>query len=91
MFKPGDFSFFNDPGFSETLAHDYIIVESNDLWNDLKNRDINKPFIFDNSFSNYNWSNNHSGASLAISLRNMQSIAINGWERYVQNCITPQK
>jgi hypothetical protein len=91
MFKPGDFSFFNDPTFSETLEHDYTIVESNNLWTVLKTRDPNKPFIFDTSFSCYNWSNNHSGASLAISLRNMEMIAKNGWEHYIQLCSKPQK
>ena len=42
-----------------------------------------KPFMFNTEISDYDWYNGHSGASLAISLRSMEFIAKNGWDKFV--------
>ena len=39
--------------------------------------------MFNTEISDYDWYNGHSGASLAISLRSMEFIAKNGWDKFV--------
>ena len=85
----GDFSIIND-FMRETLQYDYNAINSiPGAWDALRNHDPNSSFMFHTrgpiwSTIESKISDAHSGASAAISLRNMEYIAKNGWEKYVQ-------
>lgn len=86
-YNPGDFSFVKDELFIEALTHDYQCMTDDD-WKQLKSHNPDKSFLWETNgpkwemIKNKMW-NGHSGASMAISLRQMESIAKNGWENYV--------
>ena len=86
---PGDFSFIKDECFIEALTHDYNCMTEDD-WKALMNHNPNASFLWDTNGPMWDkikekmW-DGHSGASMAISLRQMESIAKNGWGKYVNS------
>jgi len=90
MVEIGDFSFINDPLMREVLQYDYTQINNiTGAWNAFRNHDSNCSFMFDTNGDIRNiitskMSDSHSGASMAISLRNMEYIAKNGWDKYVK-------
>jgi len=89
MVAVGDFSFIEDALFANTLKYDYSQI--NDIpgaWTALKNHNPNNSFMFETDGGIWGiirskMSDLHSGASGAISLRNMEYIAKHGWDKYV--------
>jgi len=90
QYKMGDFSFITDELQRETLQEDYEIINKANLWNALKTRNSNRPFMFDPEW-NISLSNSHSGASHALSLRTFELIAKKGWANYVNSYIKKYK
>ena len=92
---PGDFSFVNDVMWRESLTHDYKCVTP-EVWNALRNHDETKSFMWETHGPIWDlirkdmWSG-HSGASMAMSLRDLERIAKLGWEAFVQCYIVRQK
>jgi hypothetical protein len=90
MIAIGDFSFLDEPLFIDVLQYDYNQINNiPGAWSALKNHDTNKSFMFHTN--GYIWdiirskmSDSHSGASSAVSLRNMEYIAKHGWDKYVK-------
>ena len=90
MVAVGDFSFIDDALLANTLKYDYDQI--NDIpgaWTALKNHDSNSSFMFDTYGGIWGtirskMSDLHSGASSAISFRNMEYIAKHGWDNYVK-------
>ena len=80
---PGVFSFVKDQYQREILEHDYKVADDNNLWNFFKNHEIEKPFIFSRELVEYGWSEEHSGASWALCMRDLEHIAKYGWESYM--------
>ena len=85
--NPGDFSFVTDSVWREALTHDYKCITP-EGWVALKNHNLKKSFMFETHGEIWDlirkdmW-DGHSGSSMALSLREMESIAKNGWEEYV--------
>jgi len=85
----GDFSIFND-SMNEILQYDYNAIDNiPGAWEALKNHDADRSFMFDThgkiwTLIESKMSDAHSAASASFSLRNMEYIAKNGWEKYVQ-------
>ena len=88
-YSRGDFS-FDKTHFGGSLAHAYSICFSNDEYIDfLKNTNPpNNSYDFWshpllNEISTKLESDEHSGMSFAVTMRNMQFIAKNGWKNYI--------
>jgi hypothetical protein len=85
--NPGDFSFITDPLRREILTYDYACV-TQEGWTALKNHDPKKSFMFETQGEIWDemrrvmW-DGHSGCSMAMSLRELESIAKKGWKKYV--------
>ena len=90
-YVPGDFSFINDEMMKDALVYDYNIISEMvpGAWNALKNHDSNQSFMFHTNGEIWSkirslmW-NGHSGASASLCLRNMEYIAKNGWDAFVE-------
>ena len=80
----GDFSFITCNLVRQTMIEDFNIINSKNLWNILKTHDKNRPFMYDPNWNNIELSQNHSGASHALSLRSFETIAKSGWDAYVR-------
>ena len=88
-YKFGDFSFIK--GYlCQVMEEDFAIISNNNLWNALKNHDVNKPFMYDNEWD-IELSSAHSGASRALSLRSFESIAKYGWDNFVKDYINKEQ
>ena len=48
-----------------------------------QNHEIEKPFMFSRELAEYGWSEEHSGASWALCMRDLEHIAKYGWESYM--------
>lgn len=72
----GDFSFIKDEYMREILEEDYQIINSNNLWEELRNNN-----------KNIQLSTGHSGMTYSLSWSEFKYIAKNGWRKYVQNYI----
>ena len=89
VYTPGDFSFINDKHSAQMLEDGYNTITELDLWNWLSTYtpEEGKGFMFSNH-ENINKIGNamktgHSGASFGWTMRNMEAIAKDGWENYV--------
>ena len=88
MVAIGDFSFIEDSMMGPTLQYDYNQINNiPGAWEALRDHDTNKSFMFDTSGPIWDtirekMSTSHSGASGAISLRNMEYIAKNGYRAF---------
>ncbi len=87
MATPGDFSFIKDEMWRETLTHDYKCITP-ECWEALRNHDETASFLWETHGRIWDsirskMYDGHSGASMALSLREMESIAKNGWDDYV--------
>ena len=91
MYTPGDFS-FADEFEREMLEDAYHAVDSTNSWEAMKGDPGPDGFMFSinaymkpiNAALKYN---DHSGGSYAFTMRQMQSIARNGWDVYVSRYI----
>lgn len=88
-YNPGDFSFINDSHSKQMLEDGYKTITDLDLWNWIANYtpEEGKGFMF-SSHDNITKIGNamktgHSGASYGWTMRNMESIAKNGWDKFV--------
>ena len=87
----GDFSFIQDSMTRTMLQEAWTAVEKVDAWNDLKSQDVpgEGGFMFSRHPVVQKISDalvdttGHSGGSWGWTMRQMQSIAKNGWEEYV--------
>ena len=85
--NPGDFSFVTDSMWREVLTHDYKCITP-ECWEALRKHDITASFMWETHGRIWDlirkdmW-DGHSGSSMALSLREMESIAKNGWDDYV--------
>jgi len=85
--SPGDFQWHPD---SIMLENMYKSISELNLWNWLSNFEANKEtgFVWTentkeiDAISHRTIADGHSGASFAISMRNMEYIAKNGWSSY---------
>ena len=89
-YSVGDFSFISDNMFKQSIQNAYNYVNSNQLWDFFKTfePDHDKGYMFSNhptlvQISKALDSDGHSGASFALTMRNMQLIANNDWDTYV--------
>ena len=86
----GDFSFINDARERELLSHDFEVINNTPgAWTALKTHDPEKSFMWDTHGELWhiirkNMSKNHSGASMALCLRDLECIAKNGWGEYIK-------
>jgi hypothetical protein len=88
---PGDFSFLPDGFTKRSLEDAWDAVTKLDLWDFFKNQKppVNKGYMFwdapelNQLHPILNVS--HSNASFGCTLRIIQNIAINGWEKWVKN------
>lgn len=80
LIEPGDFSFIRDP-LTRMFLHDaYQAVSMADAWVSLRSESPTTDRI-----QNYmRYSNDHSGASYALTMRSMETIAKKGWETFVR-------
>ena len=85
------FSFITDNMFRQAIQNAYNYIDSNNLWDFFKtyDPDHDKGFLFSShptleQISTALHNDGHSGASFAITMRNMQLIANNDWDTYVQ-------
>ena len=90
LFMIGDFSFVSDSMEREALTHDYKAIESIGInaWKALSNHDDNASFmwethgeIWDTIRKSMWWG--HSSASMSLSLRTLEYIAKQGWDKYI--------
>ena len=87
---PGDFSFLVDEDWRIAMIDAYQAVETvgQPGWNALRRHDTNLSFMYGikNPILKQISSNmtvGHSGASYGIAMRNLEYIAKNGWDSYV--------
>ncbi len=95
MYQPGDFSFFENKLWRETLTHDYACLTRED-WLALRDHDSDDSFMWDTNGAVWDsirakMSDDHSAASMACSLRNLERIAKFGWDSCVKHFIDSQK
>ena len=90
-YKVGDFTFIKDPMFQKAVENAYIHVNETNLWEFFKTYtpDEDKGYMYSRNatldkISLALSSDGHSGASFAITMRNMQLIALRGWDGYVK-------
>lgn len=89
--EPGDFSFIRDPLYRMFLHDAYQAVGMADAWSALRNESppADKGYMFSSSPATdmiqqcMRYANEHSGASYAITMRCMESIAKKGWSSFV--------
>ena len=94
MTPRGDFSFVTESMDREWLTHDFQVVEKMPgAWEMLRDHDPDQNFLWETQSLFWDilkesmwWG--HSGASMAISLRNMERIAKIGWDAYVTSIST---
>ena len=92
MYARGDFSFITSANDRKMLEDGFQAVETTRTWEDLKADPGDGGFMFSNAPINGRitgamaLNDTHSGMSYAWTLRNMQYIARNGWDAYVE-CI----
>lgn len=86
----GDFSFIKDEMFRKSVENAFKYVNDNKLWEFFKTFEVDssKGFMFSRHpvlerISKALDSDGHSGASFAVTMRNMELIAKNDWETYV--------
>ena len=95
MSTPGDFSFVNDATWRESLTHDYKCLTP-ECWTALRNHDETKSFLWETHGHIWDmiradmWGG-HSGASMALSLRDLERIAKFGWDAFVRYYTVNQK
>jgi hypothetical protein len=88
MHKPGDFSFITNGAKRVSLEHDYKVICRLNAWNALRNHDPLDEFIDDTTgiiwdlvyFYMYFY---HTKDTAKLSLRELEYISKNGWEKYV--------
>lgn len=86
---PGDFTFIQDQITKDMLEDMYRAVNETNSWEYMKADPgaggymLSGPHPFDGAVKNMN----HSGASYAMTARDMQFIARHGWEKYVADSI----
>ena len=95
MYQPGDFSFVEDALWRKTLTHDYACLARED-WLALRDHDADDSFILETNGVVWDsirakMSDDHSGASMALSLRNLERIAKFGWDAFVKKFTDSQK
>jgi hypothetical protein len=90
-YNPGDFSFINDSHTKEMLEDGYNTISTLELWDWMKTYEPEegKGFMF-SSHENITkigsaMKTGHSGASYAWTMRIMESIAKNGWDKFVES------
>jgi len=86
----GDFSFIKDNMFKKAVENAFKYINDNNLWEFFKTYepDADKGFLFSRNetldkLSKVLYNDGHSGTSFAITMRNMQAIAKNDWQTYV--------
>ncbi len=89
QYEPGDFSFIKNKIKMQALIYDYNIITNLNAWNVLKNHDPLDNFlddtyggIWDIIYKN-SW-RGHNNESLVSSMKNMEFISKNGWNKYVK-------
>uniref|UniRef100_A0A6C0DCC1 Uncharacterized protein n=1 Tax=viral metagenome TaxID=1070528 RepID=A0A6C0DCC1_9ZZZZ len=89
VFEPGDFSFIKSVAEKAIYCDMYKAVEKLGIWEELKNEPFSGGFLFGTTdipnriMANLENPDAHSGASLALCIRDMQYIAIHGWPMWV--------
>jgi hypothetical protein len=90
-YSPGDFSFIDDTMSKEMLEDGYQTITDLELWDWMKTYEPEegKGFIFSNHDNITKIGNTmktgHSGASYGWTMRSLESIAKNGWDKFVEN------
>lgn len=90
MAQPGDFSFINSDFDRPYLADMYQAITEAGAWEEMKSDPGEGGYMFgkqdvSNKITPFmKLADQHSGASFAICMRNMQYIAKNGWNNYVR-------
>jgi hypothetical protein len=85
---PGDFSFVKDTNFREMLDDAYKAITIAEAWEDMKKEPGSGGYMFSKddyiiSINKHIKYTGHSGASYAMIMRCMQSIASYGWTNFV--------
>lgn len=94
-YEPGDFSFIKDSHFQTAMKHAYDETTKMDMWNFFTAEsppdslgymfwDCPKVITLKTALDDLD---GHSGASLALCLRNIEYIAKNGWDLYLTNMV----
>jgi hypothetical protein len=87
---PGDFSFVKDTEFGVMLDDAYKAITIAEAWEDMKKDPGSGGYMFSNHDYMIPINKNikytgHSGASYAMVMRCMQSIATHGWDNFVSS------
>ena len=89
-FEIGDFSFIQNNMFKHVIQNAYTYVNNNNLWEFFKTYtpEHDKGYMFSkhptlDQISTALDKDGHSAASFALTMRNMQLIANNDWNTYV--------
>ena len=92
MYKEGDFSFISHKLTRACYEDAWTTIHKvNGAIEYLKNKNINKPWMFINDAEANNIMNElsmyhfHSGASLSLTMRQMETIVKYGWDTYVES------
>ena len=86
-YLPGDFTFINDDLTKDMLEDMYKAITETNTWEYVKADPgdggfmLSGPHPFDGAIKNMD----HSGASYAMTVRDMQYIARHGWDKYVSD------